>query len=124
MIYKANIADCQVENGDNTFPVLLSKKGDNILRDSFVFFSPEASITRRLTAGYTVVYPNCRTNGHAHGDREEVYFVLAGRGRALVGEESFEIGPGDVFYVVPGLFHGVENLSPEPLTYFWAIAEI
>jgi mannose-6-phosphate isomerase-like protein (cupin superfamily) len=124
MIYKTTIATCQAEKGNNTFAELLSKKEDNILRDTFIFFSPEKSITKCLTVGYTVVYPNCRTNGHSHADKEEVYFILTGHGKATVGEENFEIGAGDVFYIVPGLFHSVENNTNEPLTYFWAIAKL
>jgi len=124
MVQKINLATCEADNGSNSFAGLLAKKGDNVLRDSFIFFSPETSVARRLTVGYTVVYPKCRTNGHAHGDKEEVYFILAGRGQARVGEEVFEVGPGDCFYVTPGLFHGVENIGTVPLTYLWAIADL
>jgi mannose-6-phosphate isomerase-like protein (cupin superfamily) len=39
--------------------------------------------------------------GHAHGESEEVYVVLAGSGRFRVGDEVFAVGPDDVVYCPP-----------------------
>ncbi|MBE3580995.1 MAG: cupin domain-containing protein [Thermoanaerobacteraceae bacterium] len=123
MKFKVNIHDCTPDSGLNTFETLLRLKENNIVRDTFILFSPE-NATRRLKVGYTVVYPKCRTNGHSHANEEEIYLVTWGRGLAQVGEEKFIVSAGDCFYVAPGLFHSVENCTNEPLHYVWAIAQI
>jgi uncharacterized cupin superfamily protein len=55
---------------------------------------------------------------HLHWTEEEFMVVLAGRGEALVGSETFSIGPGD-FLGFPALTHPhhVRNPGTEPLVY-------
>jgi uncharacterized cupin superfamily protein len=55
---------------------------------------------------------------HVHWTEEEFMFVLAGRGEALVGAETFPIGPGD-FLGFPALTHPhhVRNTGTEDLLY-------
>jgi mannose-6-phosphate isomerase-like protein (cupin superfamily) len=69
--------------------------------------------------GYTVVYPDGKTTGHAHEDREEVYFVIQGRGKMVVGESEYEIKTGDALYVPFGLFHVTYNTGILPLQLLW-----
>jgi mannose-6-phosphate isomerase-like protein (cupin superfamily) len=40
---------------------------------------------------------------------------LSGTGRAWLGEEEYEIGPGTAMYAPPGVRHKTENLGDEPL---------
>ena len=47
--------------------------------------------------GYTTIYPTGTTTGHAHDEREEVYFVISGEGIMVIGEEQFPIKAGDGF---------------------------
>ncbi|MFQ6067487.1 MAG: cupin domain-containing protein, partial [bacterium] len=69
--------------------------------------------------GYTAVYPEGRTTGHSHNDLEEVYFVICGQGKIVVGEEEFPIKEGDAFYVSPGLYHVTYNTGILPLRILW-----
>jgi mannose-6-phosphate isomerase-like protein (cupin superfamily) len=119
------VVDLHVEAVDSdvcSFPTLLNAKPDAIVRDSFVLLSPEKGGSESITMGYTVVYPGCRTRGHQHADLEEAYFVVKGRGTAVVGEEEFEISQGSAFYVPFGKFHAVKNPYKTCLEYVWAIA--
>jgi mannose-6-phosphate isomerase-like protein (cupin superfamily) len=59
--------------------------------------------------------PGGRTPPNSHSFAEEVFFVLAGSGRAFAGGISREIGPGDVLVVRPGTEHVVENTGPQKL---------
>ena len=43
------------------------------------------------------------------------YFVLEGRGRFILGEESVEAGPGVLIPNPRGIPHGITNLGPGPL---------
>ena len=53
--------------------------------------------------------PGGRTPPNSHSIAEEAFFVLAGTGKATAGDDSREIGPGDVLVLRPGTEHVVEN---------------
>ena len=105
--------------GGSSFAALLRQEGDEIRRDVFMLLNPEDSASGRLQSGVTIVYPNCRTKGHAHPDREEVYFFLSGRGAMGVDGQEWEVKAGDTFYVSPGPFHTTRNPYDVPLEFFW-----
>jgi uncharacterized cupin superfamily protein len=54
---------------------------------------------------------------HCHHTEEEFLFVLSGRGVAEIGEESFEVGPGDFIGFPAGVAHHLKNPFAEDLTY-------
>ncbi|MEJ2351724.1 MAG: cupin domain-containing protein [Anaerolineales bacterium] len=110
--------------GRNSFKALLREQGDEIRRDVLMILRPEESHSGRLESGITIVYPGCRTNGHSHADREEVYFFLEGRGVMGVGDEEWEVKTGDTFYVHPGPFHTTSNPHETPLKFFWITIKI
>ena len=47
---------------------------------------------------------------HSHPHVQST-FVKAGRYRFTVGDESFEVGPGDAFVIQSGVTHGCELLN-------------
>lgn len=110
--------------GGNSFKALLREEGDEVRRDVLMVLRPEESYSGRLESGITIVFPGCRTNGHAHADREEVYFFLEGRGVMGVGDENWEVKTGDTFYVKPGPFHTTSNPYQTPLRFFWITIKI
>ncbi len=55
---------------------------------------------------------------HSHERDEEFVFILAGRGRAEIGEEVVEVGPGDFMgFTAPGVAHHLANPYDEDLVY-------
>ncbi len=48
---------------------------------------------------------------HQHDDEEHYWFILEGSGRALMGEEEFEVGPGDLVITAPGVPHRIWSHS-------------
>jgi quercetin dioxygenase-like cupin family protein len=50
---------------------------------------------------------------HRHQAIEETFLVRRGRLRFLLGEEVFDLGPGDFVRAPPGVRHGFANLSGE-----------
>lgn len=105
--------------GGSSFAALLRQEGDNVRRDVFMLLNPENSYSGRLQAGITIVYPGCTTRGHAHPDREEVYFFINGRGYMGVDGQEWEVRAGDTFYVSPGPPHTTRNPYDLPLQFFW-----
>lgn len=113
------LRDVPVDPGHNSFGKLLREEGDQIRRDVLALLSPDQTDSGALAAGYTVVYPGCTTNGHAHADREEVYHIVRGRGAMVVDGKETEVEAGDTFYVGYGPFHTTRNPHTLPLEYFW-----
>jgi uncharacterized cupin superfamily protein len=55
---------------------------------------------------------------HAHERDEEFLYILSGRGRAEIGSEIFEVGPGDLMgFPTPSVAHHLLNPYEEDLVY-------
>lgn len=108
-----------VETGASAFAALLRSEDDEIRRDVFNLVLPQDTEGGVLHAGYTIVYPGCRTKGHTHPDREEVYFFVRGKGIMGVEEKEYPVAAGDTFYVPFGPFHTTRNPDNVPLEFFW-----
>ena len=52
---------------------------------------------------------------HAHPGLEQVCYMLAGRARAEVGGETWELGPGDCCFFPAGVPHVFTVVSDEPV---------
>jgi len=48
----------------------------------------------------------------------ETWFVHSGRAMVVAGDESFEVGPGDIAVVPGGVKHKFTNLGPNRLVIF------
>ena len=116
--------ELEVLEGGSSFAALLRQEGDDIRRDVFMLLNPEDSVSGRLQAGITIVYPGCSTKGHSHDDREEVYFFTGGRGIMGADGEEWEVKAGDTFYVKPGPFHTTRNPYDVPLQFFWITVNV
>lgn len=55
---------------------------------------------------------------HFHHFEEEFVYILSGRGVAEIGEETFEVGPGDcMLFTAPSEGHNLSNPFAEELVY-------
>jgi mannose-6-phosphate isomerase-like protein (cupin superfamily) len=61
------------------------------------------------------VAPGKKLIGHVD-PMEEIYIIQSGRGRMQVGDEIFEVEPGDAIHIPIGLFHELANTGKEELT--------
>jgi mannose-6-phosphate isomerase-like protein (cupin superfamily) len=48
---------------------------------------------------------------HAHQNEDKIYYVLAGRGSFVVGNETRELGEHQIVMAPAGATHGVKNTS-------------
>src|SRR5687767_14743848 len=62
-----------------------------------------------------VLPPGSAVAPHHHRELEEVYYILSGRGRMTVGEETSDVAEGDAVYVPRGHRHTLENTGTEPI---------
>jgi mannose-6-phosphate isomerase-like protein (cupin superfamily) len=119
MKYVVNIEDMTPDQCDRSLRFATKGKENQTLRDTYYLVDPETSPSKNLQMGLTVVYANGKTTGHSHPDREEVYYVLEGRGRMVVGDSEYDIKVGDALYVPFGVFHTTFNTGILPLHQLW-----
>lgn len=59
------------------------------------------------------VLPEGGTDGQSPHAEDEVYIVLAGRGRFSAGEDTRHVGPGDTLFVPAGEPHRFHDIEQE-----------
>jgi mannose-6-phosphate isomerase-like protein (cupin superfamily) len=90
--------------------------------------NPEKFYKSTLWQGeHVMVGLNCLEPGqvqsvHAHNGADKFYFVLAGKGSFVVGDEERTIETGMVVIAPAGVPHGVTNTGAERLSILVAIA--
>ena len=80
------------------------------------------SCIRRQTLAEARLPPGARTTRHHHLETEEIYYVLAGRGRMCIGDEWATVGPGDAIAIPPGHSHQLTNVGDEVLKFLCCCA--
>jgi mannose-6-phosphate isomerase-like protein (cupin superfamily) len=123
MKYVRNIEDMEPDVCDRSLRHLTNNRKSETLRDTYYLIDPESSPSKNLKMGFTTVYTDGKTTGHSHPDQEEVYFVIQGRGRMVVGESEYDIKTGDALYVPYGMFHTTYNTGILPLQLLWVTAK-
>ncbi|GIU74444.1 MAG: hypothetical protein KatS3mg004_1531 [Bryobacteraceae bacterium] len=66
----------------------------------------------RLFAGLNCLLPGQEHAAHVHSNQDKLYFILAGQGEAILGEEAHAVGEGDLVLAPAGLPHGLKNPGP------------
>ena len=64
---------------------------------------------------HAMVGPGKKLIGHVD-PMEEIYIIQSGRGLMQVGNEVFEVEPGDAIHIPIGLFHELANTGEKELT--------
>lgn len=98
-----------------------------VLRDTYYLIDREdrgKGPAKRLTCGFTIIYPTGSTTGHAHDDMEEIYYFIKGEGIMVVGDDEFEVKGGDACYVPPGQYHTTYQKGILPLEIVWNTCKV
>lgn len=69
------------------------------------------------SAGVFRVEPGGRFDRHFH-DCDEYWLLFHGRARAVVGDRTYEVGPGDIVCTPTGTLHDITGVY-ETLEGFW-----
>ena len=67
-----------------------------------------------LTLGRVTIDVGSANPRHVHDNCEEALYLLAGRLRHSIGDETVELEAGDVLVVGPGIVHHAENIGDSP----------
>lgn len=63
--------------------------------------------TPRLRLGLNCFEPGQSQKAHAHEGADKFYLVLSGKATVTVGDETREVGAGDLVFAPEGVPHGV-----------------
>ncbi|WP_028918309.1 GDSL-type esterase/lipase family protein [Pseudoxanthomonas sp. J35] len=66
-----------------------------------------------------VLHPGAGIGLHQH-HKDEIYYVLEGRGRYVLDGQAYEVGPGHAMLTRPGSTHAIEQVGEEPLVLMLA----
>ena len=73
-----------------------------------------------LASGLTILPPGGKSDFHGHGEGE-MFYVLSGRCRIIVGEEEAEIEQGAAVWSPPHLPHQLLNDTPRQCRILWVL---
>jgi mannose-6-phosphate isomerase-like protein (cupin superfamily) len=57
---------------------------------------------------------------HDHPASSEVYYILQGQARVVMGDGEYTVGPGTAVYFPPQTKHAVRNVGDQVLVLLWA----
>ncbi|MEE4300096.1 MAG: cupin domain-containing protein [Pseudomonadales bacterium] len=86
------------------------------------FMHPNDGLCAQQSLAEARVEVGGRTTLHRHHRTEELYHVLSGQGRMTLGDEHFDVGPGDTVAIPPGTAHCIENGGAEMLVFLCCCA--
>ena len=101
-MFKRNRSEAPWRERDGLVSRILLQEGD----------PPET----RMTVTWVDVEPGSAQRPHSHAP-EQVYVILRGEGKMMVGGEERLVGEGDLIHIPPDTAHGIENTSDGVLTY-------
>ncbi|MCS7125030.1 MAG: cupin domain-containing protein [Candidatus Bathyarchaeota archaeon] len=77
---------------------------------------------QNLIMGLGEMEPGKQIKPHVHEVEEEAYWILSGKGVAIIGEEKFEVEPEMSIFVPPKTMHQIINTGNTPLRWLWVMA--
>jgi len=77
--------------------------------------APRNSSIKNQSLAEAKVLPGQTTEEHYHVHSEEIYYILRGKGRMWLEDDSKEIQAGDGIAIPPGKRHKIENNDKEPM---------
>jgi mannose-6-phosphate isomerase-like protein (cupin superfamily) len=87
---------------------------------SHLLLAPAQFGSRNLAITWVHGATGSRQPLHAHPDSEQVYVIVAGRGRMILEDEEQDVGAGTMVLIPPGAQHAIHNPGPEQLVYVTA----
>jgi mannose-6-phosphate isomerase-like protein (cupin superfamily) len=85
-----------------------------------ILFERDITPTQNISAGYVLIPPgNEQPKLSRHPGVEEIYYVLRGYGRFILGDEEFDVRPGSAVYVGSGVAHRAINGPQEEMELLW-----
>ena len=82
---------------------------------SHLLLAPAQFSSRNLAITWVQGAQGSRQSLHSHPDSEQVYVIVAGRGRMMVDGQEQDVGAGTMVLIPPGAQHAIHNPGPGQL---------
>lgn len=99
-------------NRDDAIPFIT--KDESEIRE---IMAPANSVIKNLSLAEATLEPGASTKNHIHKTVEEIYYILVGKGKMTVGDETFDVRAGDAIAHEPGVPHKLTNTGEIPLVF-------
>ena len=76
---------------------------------------PATHHNKNQSLAEAIVQPGKTTALHTHHRSEELYYITHGKGHMTLGDQRFEVSPGDSICILPGTAHCIENIAEHDL---------
>ncbi|PSB46250.1 hypothetical protein C7B80_13920 [Cyanosarcina cf. burmensis CCALA 770] len=86
---------------------------------SYILLQQGDISTDNLAVTWVDVAPGCSQRPHSHAP-EQVYVIISGKGRMIVGDEERDVAEGDLVHIPSNVVHSIINHSNEVLRYISA----
>ncbi|NIN53609.1 MAG: cupin domain-containing protein [Nitrososphaeria archaeon] len=80
-----------------------------------ILASPWTIGTKNLWLAVSKVNVGGRSNAHSHEKEEEIFYIVSGRGKVIVGDEECKIDAGSCIYIPKNTVHQLINTGDETL---------
>ena len=77
-----------------------------------------------LYVAYAMLQEGKAYEAHAHGDHEEVYYVISGKGQMTINGETRSIRDGDAVFIPAGDTHSIANTGEDFLIFLAFSAQV
>ncbi len=78
--------------------------------------------SERLLVGLNCLLPGQSQHLHDHADQDKFYYVVAGTGLFIVGDQQQRCEPTSLILAPAGVPHGVDNSGDQLLTFITVLA--
>ncbi len=85
---------------------------------------PNFCMKGMLYVAYAMLQAGKAYQSHAHGDHEEVYYIISGHGSITVNGETRTVRDGDAIYIPAGDSHSIANTGDEFLVFLAFSAQV
>ncbi|MFH1423281.1 MAG: cupin domain-containing protein [Planctomycetota bacterium] len=79
--------------------------------------SPRNSVLKRQSLAESTVMPGKTTECHVHKKSEEIYFILRGKGEAIIGNTKINVTKGTAIPIPPMTTHCITNTGKKPFVF-------
>ncbi|NOZ11836.1 MAG: cupin domain-containing protein [Gammaproteobacteria bacterium] len=76
---------------------------------------PNQHSVQQQSLAEAIVPAGATTALHRHRESEEIYHILSGSGHMSLGDDAFNVGPGDSVCIPPGTAHCLRNTGTQEL---------
>lgn len=84
-----------------------------VMTSRFTYLANPAETNNEFSLAHSLIDSAGAPPPHVHSREDEVFYILRGEAKFLVGDEEFMARPGDVVYLPRGIAHAPIPLTPE-----------